>query len=122
MAVLEIEKEGETEDDGAAIVFDVETRHVRLHPDQPVLVRWVYVDADTNEESLTVKLVLDDTEVSLGYLNTDTRERTAYAVNRWGRVAGVRITSVGVNGGGITSRVTIYGVELDVHNPQEPMG
>jgi len=115
VVVCEIEVPGQAYNTGLT-EFVVETKHVRLNPEQPVQVRWVHIDSDTGGQDLTVTLILDGEEVALGTLNTSDRVRTTFSVNRWGRLAGVR-----VSGEISEARVTIYGVELDVHKPQESL-
>jgi hypothetical protein len=115
MGVYEIETEGMLSDEGNPIPFDVETKHTRLDEEQAVLVRFIHIDADTQGAELEVFIVMDGEELEVGTLSTGRRTRETYTVNRFGRVAGVRLK------GDVSSRVTVYGVDLDVHVPQKKL-
>lgn len=111
--IAELEVPGMDSISSSQIDFEVETKHIRLHPEQPVQVRWVHIDADTQDQDLTVTLILDGTEVALGTLSSDGRTRTTFPTNRWGRLAGVRLESTE-----IIDQVKIYGIEIEHHDTQ----
>lgn len=107
--IIDLEKEGELDDDGTAIEFDVETAHVRLDAEQDGLVRWLHVDADTNGEAITIYLILDNVETNLGTVTSSNRAVTTFNVGKTGRVQGVRFY------GNLTNSVEIFGVEAELY-------
>lgn len=114
--VLEIEKYGELDDSGTAISYEVQTASVLLSDDKKGFVQWVYVDIDTNTETLTCKLVYDGgSTLTLGTIqSTAGRAVNTFAVSRDVQTAAVRLT------GSLSSGdIYLYGVDLDVYIPGE---
>lgn len=100
-------------DAGTAIPFEVETPGRLTDITAEGLVARLYFEVDTAGQLLTPTLVLDDDEVVLPPFTTVGRPLHAieYAVGRWGRVVGVRLT------GSLIRQVTIYGIDIDVYVP-----
>lgn len=114
--IIDLEKEGELDDDGTAIEFDVETAHVRLDAEQDGLVRWLHVDADTNGEAITIYLILDNAETNLGTVTSTSRAVTTFNVGKTGRVQGVRLY------GNLTDSVEIFGIDAELYVPGKEQG
>lgn len=105
--VFEAEIEGQLTDGGTPILFEVETAGERIGSEQEGVVQMVIIDASTKGQTLTPKLILDETEITLPMLNTSSRQTVEYPVGRKGRVVGVRLT------GSLTDRVEIFGVGIE---------
>ena len=100
--LLEIENEGDTDDAGTDITFDIKTGEIAFDP--PALVELIRIDADANGETLTFTPGMD-----VGTSFSDTLETTAG--RRWNEFnLDARLTnrlSVRINGS-IGSIVNIY--------------
>lgn len=106
--LIEFEKEGELLDYDTNIDFEIETPHQRLHGEQDILIRHVFIDADTSSESLTVTLLLDNTTLSLGAISTSSRQVTSFNVMRYGKIIGIRLT------GAVDEIIEIFEIDIDV--------
>lgn len=107
-----------TLDSTVAIVggFDIETAGVYIGGGSKSVVQRVYIEADTEGQTVTVQLVLDDTTTTLGTFSTAVGEKTTaeFAVNRAGFIAGVRAFLAEP-----TIRLEIVSIEMDIYTPDE---
>jgi len=89
--------------------FDMETPHYQVEIDV-ALVKLVVVVANTNAQNVTMTLVTNEGNVSLGTLTTsaNTKERKEFPCNKPCRVFGVRLTATA-----LTSRIEISSVEVE---------
>jgi hypothetical protein len=108
--VVEFEIEGYTLDGtDLGIVLEWQTPAIDTGEAQIGLVQRLYVEADTQSQSVGVVLILDDVEIPLPAFETNGREVVEWAIGRTGGVASIRLTAT------ITERVFLYGIRLDVH-------
>jgi hypothetical protein len=112
-AVLNLEAEGQTSDNGTAIEIDWEPSHTRLHNEKNCIVRRMLVDVDTNGAAITAAVILDGTEVTVGQLSASSRAVQTLNVGRVGRVIGVRFTA------NVTVAVEVFGIDFDVYVPED---
>jgi hypothetical protein len=108
-----LEDEGALTDDGTPVPLDVETWGVLSGASVLGVTRRLFIEADTDGEKVTPKIVLDGTEITLPVLTTLKRETVEYAVHRTGRLLSVRLE------GSISKRVEVFGVEADVYIPED---
>ena len=111
--VYEIEKEGTYTDGGSAIPFIIEPYHVRLHEEHDLLVQRIHVDINTNSQTISVTLILDNDTIDLGSFSTTNRERKTIHIGKLGRVVGVKLT------GSLTAQIEVFGIDIDVYIPDE---
>ena len=114
--VSEFEKEGEEDDSGTGIPFALETKHVNVTSQEKVLIRNVFIDADTSNTTMSVALVSTSGTKTLTELLCNGRAVMELPVNLVAREFGVRITST------MTGNVEIYGIDFEVYVPQEERG
>lgn len=110
-SVVDLEKEGETDDNGTAIDFSFEPAHAKLEADENVLIQHVHIDANMNGEDVTATLILDGEEIGLGILNHTSREIQTININRWASRVGLRLT------GSLSSQIEIHEIAYDIYDP-----
>jgi hypothetical protein len=107
-----------TLDDADPIVggFNAETGAVYIGGGAKSIVQRVFVEADTEGQTVTCILHLDETEYTLGTFSTaiGVKDTAEFSVNRTGRIASVRLSCASV-----TKRIEITSIELDVYNPDD---
>jgi hypothetical protein len=100
-------------DEATAIPFDVQTSQIQLDMDKEIMVNHIYIDADTNGEALTVTLITDLGETTLGPMSSATRSTTVIPIGKsYNRIA-VRLT------GSLTDSVEIFGIGIDADVSEE---
>jgi len=118
--VYKIEAIGETIDSGNDYVpFEVETPQARLDVDKETMVNYIFLDANTNGQSLEIIVVGSTTvnnatvevEELVGMLTTTGRQSLTVVLNRQFNRIGIRLK------GSITAPVEVFGIELDVDMP-----
>ena len=79
------------------------------------IVQRLYIEGQTNGQSLTVTLILDNAAIVVGTISTPTgiKRVMELGIQRAGWITGVRLTSVS----GLTSRIEISSIEADVYVP-----
>jgi len=96
LTILNLEKEGDTDDNSNDIQIDLETSHVRLGGDIGGTVKHVHIEhlsGDSGEgQTLTVYLEADGEETELGDITAYTKGIDTLHVNRQAREFGFRIT------------------------------
>jgi len=107
--VMIFEDENVLTDNGAAVVFDVETRSVQTDVADLGLVRYVFIDVDTNSQVLSPTLIIDGASIDLPDLLTASRQVVEYSVSRSARVASVRLQ------GNLSDQVEIFEISVDMH-------
>lgn len=110
---------GETTlDDTDPIVggFDVETAAVYIGGGAKSIVQRVFVEADTEGQTVTVSIFIDDTETTIGTFSTAVGVKTTaeFSVNRPGYIASVRLVCASVS-----KRIEVTSIEMDVYNPND---
>ena len=110
--VLVLEDEGALTDDGEPIAFETETAGMRVDESAPGFVQRLYIEANTRGQSLTPTLVFEDSEIMLAPFITTKRQTVEWAIGRFARVVGVRLT------GSLTDQVEVYGQACDVYVPE----
>ncbi len=109
----ELNKLGTVLDEATAIPFDVQTSQIQLDMDKEIMVNHIYIDADTNGEALTVTLITDLGETTLGPMSSATRSTTVIPIGKsYNRIA-VRLT------GSLTDSVEIFGIGIDADISEE---
>lgn len=112
--VLDFEKENETDDNGTAIAFAVQTPFERLDDEKDILVERVHVDANTNNVAITVTLLLDNETIGLGTFTHPSRDRWTIPVERYGRLAAIRLTA------SLSVRIEVFGFDIDIRQITKP--
>ncbi len=80
------------------------------------IVQRVYIEGQTEGQLISVSLIIDNTEVTLGTVSLPVGIKRVMeaAVQRAGWITGVRLTATG-----LTKRIEISSIECDVYVPQE---
>ena len=113
-----------TTDNGAAIAFSIETggADVGTQLKQPTgvwgIAQRIYVLGQTDAQSLTVELIIDNTVVSVGTISTlaGIRSQMELGIQRAGWITGVRLT------GSLSTRIEISEISVDVYVPERGGG
>jgi len=104
-----LEHFGATTDFSAPIPFDLMTFAAPPNEGYPFKVQRVFVDCNTNNDTLSVALIVDGTSYALGTLSTAARSVVEFEANIVGRVVGVELT------GNLSNGITeIFEVDLVV--------
>jgi hypothetical protein len=109
--VLVLEVEGQTDDNGTAITFEIQPPTLRTGSNLDAAVQRLYVEADTGGDPVSVDMILDGSVVALPDLILNGRGTQEYSINRKATRATVRI------GGSLTKALRIYHIEVDVYVP-----
>lgn len=109
--VLILEDENVLTDDGAAIPFDVETKGKLIDVSQRGIVRYIFIEANTDSQQLIPELIIDEVTITLPGLQTTKRSTTEYRIEQEGKVISVRLT------GNVSKQVEITRIEADVYAP-----
>lgn len=130
--IVDFEKEGEDDDNGVDISFELEPNHILLGAEKPAQVNWIYIDGDTAGDAYTLQVFLDGTLLDLGTVAVEGPGTKLYGsfkygaetygflssmgvvpINRKARKLGVRVS------GSVATRIEIKGIYADVEAPQE---
>jgi len=130
--IVDFEKEGSTDDNGADIEFELEPNHIILGADKAAQINWIYIDGDTGGDAYTLKLFLDGVLLNLGTVAVEGAGAKLYgsfkygaetygfisstgvvSVNRKARRLGVRVS------GSVATRIEIKGIYVDIEVSQE---
>lgn len=108
--VVQFETEGQTLDGtDLTIQLDWQTPALETDEAQVGLIQRLYIEMDTDDQSIQVVLTIDDVDFSLPAFQTSGRATVEWAVGLTGRVASVRLSAF------LLRRVTLYGIKIDVH-------
>jgi len=107
--VVAFEQPGTTTDyNGTAIPFSVEPVSATWEAGLRKLIQRVYIEANTNGQSLTPTLIIDGVSTTLPTLVTASQSVVEYPIVKPGRVVGLRLE------GSLTDRVEIVEIGWDV--------
>jgi len=109
--VLDLEKEGELDDNGTEIALAWTPPAGKLHPETAVLLNNLILDIVTNDEQVTVTLILDGTSYAAGTVQTSSREAVTINVGKYARVASVQLT------GSVTNKIELFEVAYVIYDP-----
>jgi len=112
--LLDWEKEGENDDNGTDIAFEIEVPAPLNEAEVDLVCQRVVVDADTGNESLTATLVYDSSTVSLGTVQHNGRLQTELPAGKIGSVFSLRLAG---NLNASAQCVEVYEVAFDIYNP-----
>lgn len=107
-----LEEPGQVLDNEIAIAFEVEVPSQSTEQDVLGIATLLVIDADTNSQILTPKLITDEGEITLPLFVTKKRKRTEWTINANIKRASVRIS------GNVSKRVTIFAVSIEPYIPQ----
>ena len=109
-AVVLFEDAGTTDDDGTALAFAVQFSGSVSDSDTPEYVKRIYLDLNTNSQTLTVATILDGTTTSsAGAVSTSARGFVEVPIGAHARVIGIRLS------GSLTSAVELFGCWIDTY-------
>lgn len=111
--VVSFESPGEDDDNGTAIPISIEPRHITTPDDRAVVLQHLIFDIDTNSNQITAYLTHDNTETSLGIINTSSREKYTINVGIAGTRFGIRLS------GNATGQIELYSITFK-HNAPTP--
>lgn len=106
------EDEGNTDDNGTGIDFEVEWPSLRIDPSTEGVLQRIYLDINTNDATLTPTVIVDGVAVTLPLIQTSARATVELPQVRPGALVGLRLA------GTVTVAVEIFSVMLDVYTPQ----
>ena len=97
---------------GFDLDFDVETATMRLSPETQGIVRRIHVEANTGGELVTVVLLADGVEHTLGTMNTTERETTTFEIMVNAKQLSVRLTAALT-----VAAIEIFSIDVDLYHP-----
>jgi hypothetical protein len=105
--VRRLEVQGQISDGGTPIPFEVESPGEQIGFEQEGIVQMVIIDAITNGQTLTPRLILDDVETVLAAVNTASRQRVEYPIGKKGKIVSVRLT------GSLSDKVEVFSIGIE---------
>lgn len=96
--------------------FEVETASVFIGAGKVGIFQRVFIEADTQGQTLTCIIIIDGVETILGTFSTTTKTVTEFAVNRTGYIGGIRLFAPGTN---ITKRLEVSAIECEIYVPMD---
>ena len=108
-AIIDLEKEGETDDNNIAISFSLKPPIIRADRERLFLIKRALIDADTNGEILSIEASFDNSTLSLDNLSTSSsRVVNELEIDRLAERGGITIT------GSLSTQIEIFNVSYVV--------
>lgn len=110
--VLLLEEPGVLTDNNIPVPFEIETPSQSTEQDVIGIATLLIIDANTDGQLLTPRLITDEGDFTLPPFTTIKRERTEWTINANIKRAGIRIS------GNFSKAVNIYAISITPHIPQ----
>lgn len=91
--VLSLEGEGTVTDNGTAIPFSLEPRHISFDDERDRLLQHITIDINCASQSITAILIHDSTETTIGVLSVATRTKITIPIGITAKQFGIRFTA-----------------------------
>ena len=108
-----LESIGSVLDDATAIDIEWEIPTLAMDPDKDAFIRNIYIEADTQDETLTPTMFINEVSTALPLLKTASRTIRKYGILKPGNRLSLRFN------GSVSKRVEIFRILYDIYIPRE---
>ena len=108
-----LENVGSVLDDATAIDVEWEIPTLAMDPDKDAVIRNIFIEADTQDETLTPTMFINEVSTTLPLLKTSSRTIRKYGILKPGNRLSLRFA------GSVSKRVEIFRILYDIYIPRE---
>ena len=108
-----LENVGSVLDDATAIDIEWEIPTLAMDPDKDAVIKSIFIESDTQDETLTPTLFINEVSIALPLLKTPTRTIQQYKILKPGNRLSLRFA------GSVSKRVEIFRILYDIYVPRE---
>jgi len=111
--VVDFEKVGIYSDNSDSISIILETPHINTDNEMSAILQFLTIDLNTNSQLITASIIIDGVSITLGTMQTSSRDKITFNIGKEGKIFGIRLT-----GSISTNLIEIFSIKPDFYGPK----